>query len=603
MLSLERPDGRPRGERSGSGNKKAAKRCRDITSETRIDSTGRPITYAPLNTCAGCNGARNKECQISGEEVILCDGEGCTKEYHLGCCIPPLTSVPETEFFCFDCSIEGSSKYLLDYFLSVKEEKERSGGSYFMVAGKLMGKEKGSNEETGGKEGGSSGSWVVESEIDKFDEYRQLIKASTATPQTTSTSTSTSTSSSASASYNRNGNGNSKGSSDSSSVSAWASSVLPKIWGGKPTAKEKAPMPNITDISEVVDSKEMSGKTSSVYGGALLGCCVRLYCPVDKRYHVGRILDWRVAQRPLGEVIVSNEAKHPSGSDDNDGDGTNNGTGNNSWTKFYGNGPTSGCEFLVRFRAGAQGRKVPVHRWIVLEEHEVSVGCAVVWGKTKTLPWWPGMILLRSALEVKQGGGKGMSDREGQTVFFGRSDVEFIPLKTLVAPFLAESFEENRLRSSEKNITVSCSMAEIELEEQRRVKNWVGNGENEPICFDRNSTLDFGEKVYKARSEPPPKEKKKVEKPKEEETTGKKRKGSSKPDEEEDEEFHDTKKARLEKEKNEAAEEKSKNDAIAKEGTPMEQFLKSTAGATFSNINRMNPKISRLLKNGGKATN
>lgn len=36
-------------------------------------------------------------------------------------------------------------------------------------------------------------------------------------------------------------------------------------------------------------------------------------------------------------------------------------------------------QYLVRFRAGIDGRKVPVHQWMFLEEHAVSVGVGLVW--------------------------------------------------------------------------------------------------------------------------------------------------------------------------------------------------------------------------------
>jgi hypothetical protein len=34
-------------------------------------------------------------------QVLLCDG--CDEEIHMGCCMPPLTKVPEGDFFCTKC--------------------------------------------------------------------------------------------------------------------------------------------------------------------------------------------------------------------------------------------------------------------------------------------------------------------------------------------------------------------------------------------------------------------------------------------------------------------------------------------------------------------
>ena len=43
---------------------------------------------------------------------------------------------------------------------------------------------------------------------------------------------------------------------------------------------------------------------------------------------------------------------------------------------------------------------MPVHRWLVLEEHAVAVSAAVVWGKAQGKPWWPAQTVCRSALEL-----------------------------------------------------------------------------------------------------------------------------------------------------------------------------------------------------------
>ena len=67
-----------------------------------------------------------------------------------------------------------------------------------------------------------------------------------------------------------------------------------KTWGAKKsTIKEKAQQPNLTDITGI-DERDID-ESSPVYGGSLIGSIVRLYCSVDKSYHVGRILDWRVS--------------------------------------------------------------------------------------------------------------------------------------------------------------------------------------------------------------------------------------------------------------------------------------------------------------------
>lgn len=39
-------------------------------------------------------------------------------------------------------------------------------------------------------------------------------------------------------------------------------------------------------------------------------------------------------------------------------------------------------QYLIRFRAGVEGRKVPIHEWIFLEEHPIMVAVSLVWANT-----------------------------------------------------------------------------------------------------------------------------------------------------------------------------------------------------------------------------
>ena len=41
--------------------------------------------------------------------------------------------------------------------------------------------------------------------------------------------------------------------------------------------------------------------------------------------------------------------------------------------------------YLLRFRAGIEGRKIPVHEWIFLEEHPIMIGMSIVWVNTDIL--------------------------------------------------------------------------------------------------------------------------------------------------------------------------------------------------------------------------
>ena len=98
----------------------------------------------------------------------------------------------------------------------------------------------------------------------------------------------------------------------------------------------------------------------------LVGKPIRLYSPNDNQYHTGRIVEWR----KVGHCV-----------------------------KFWGSTEISHCEFLVRFQAGMDSRKVPYRAWIILEEHSCAIGVSMVWAHHKKV-WRPAMTWLRTSLEL-----------------------------------------------------------------------------------------------------------------------------------------------------------------------------------------------------------
>ena len=42
----------------------------------------------------------------AGNEILLCDGDGCEACYHLQCLTPPLAAIPEGEWLCPACQPE-----------------------------------------------------------------------------------------------------------------------------------------------------------------------------------------------------------------------------------------------------------------------------------------------------------------------------------------------------------------------------------------------------------------------------------------------------------------------------------------------------------------
>lgn len=68
------------------------------------------------DVCAGCLGRKNEE--LKNEPILMCDGNGCGREYHVRCCLPPLTpeEIPEDSYLCIDCDKDGTSSNLEHYF-------------------------------------------------------------------------------------------------------------------------------------------------------------------------------------------------------------------------------------------------------------------------------------------------------------------------------------------------------------------------------------------------------------------------------------------------------------------------------------------------------
>lgn len=102
----------------------------------------------------------------------------------------------------------------------------------------------------------------------------------------------------------------------------------------------------------------------------LIGMPLRLFNPIDNSYHTGRILDYKVdaiykVDEPIsGSDQPEHSAKYPFPNISELID-------ENITRKLY----------LVRFRHGIEGRKIAVHEWIYLEEHAVAIGGEICWAK------------------------------------------------------------------------------------------------------------------------------------------------------------------------------------------------------------------------------
>jgi len=163
----------------------------------------------------------------------------------------------------------------------------------------------------------------------------------------------------------------------------------------------------------------------------LVGQPIRLFNPIEDAYHIGRIVDWRdvplsdgddtcnhhdneTTKVPPSEKKSTQEGnieeivprakrgrprKHPISSGGSSAsmaiamESTSEKVASAAKDKPITSTAAGGSEaedgiidnrigktqYLVRFRSGVDGRKVPVHQWIFLEEHALSVGLCVVW--------------------------------------------------------------------------------------------------------------------------------------------------------------------------------------------------------------------------------
>lgn len=81
---------------------------------------GQPVGFKQYGVCSVCGMGE----EVKNDTIVLCDGHGCNQEFHMQCCRPPLTRIPEGDFFCFDCSDDGATANLKDYLDQVEDERD-----------------------------------------------------------------------------------------------------------------------------------------------------------------------------------------------------------------------------------------------------------------------------------------------------------------------------------------------------------------------------------------------------------------------------------------------------------------------------------------------
>ena len=186
--------------------------------------------------------------------------------------------------------------------------------------------------------------------------------------------------------------------------------------------KEEVALQTISEIQLPHVRRLLSGIARSDDGSAtgedipldptfFVGQPIKLYSPIEDAYHVGRIVDLRTVPSITesgGEMEDKDSSSKPqTGAEEDESpkktktkkskggkgksqqDKQANRNEASPTTTTFSSSASSGADkfdyavgrtqYLVRFRAGIDGRKIPVHQWIFLEEHAVAVGVGLVW--------------------------------------------------------------------------------------------------------------------------------------------------------------------------------------------------------------------------------
>jgi CXXC zinc finger domain len=284
--------------------------------------------------------------------VLLCDGYKCGREYHLGCCIPSLSDVPDVErWLCVDCSPDNMTASLTKYLENFDEtrasfyfnllQQRRGGGLVFSDKRKNLVNKKGALSATAG----TVPSYVlhlVQKDVTESDLPRNCDVPVSELERFCRTN------------Y---------------LALLDMSELARKLSSSNEGLKSTDPVPSFYE---------------PLHADQFLGKPIRIYDALSNRYQTGRIVDYRDATTPDAVCRKRKRSKTetlPSETTD----------------LLY-----QDTEFLIRFAAGKDGRKSSYYHWIVLEEHSLAVGMTLVWAKMqpRAKRWEPAIAWYRTAREL-----------------------------------------------------------------------------------------------------------------------------------------------------------------------------------------------------------
>ena len=80
----------------------------DPDSTDAVDGNDDENEVEDTDLACGCCGSTDSIDEI--DEMLLCDGDGCSRGYHMRCLSPPLSAVPDDEWLCPICTLHAPSK-------------------------------------------------------------------------------------------------------------------------------------------------------------------------------------------------------------------------------------------------------------------------------------------------------------------------------------------------------------------------------------------------------------------------------------------------------------------------------------------------------------
>lgn len=245
-------------------------------------------------------------------------------------------STSNLSYMCPDCDVEGSSRYLLEYFEQFSTMKQSFYTEYLNINDKdMVCRRDRADESVESRTGEAFLCHLVKSNQQDFLDKRVAV-----------------------------GNSNN----DDLSHWSWNSSELQLANMDKILTYLSKQLQHQQQQQQQRREKRQKSKFH-IDPSILVGKPIRLYNPIDNRYHSGRIIDCRVdaphkLDDPISNLKSSDNSSAPNISRLTDA-------------------KVSSTLYLIRFREGVEGRKVPVHQWIYLEEHAVTVGGNICWAKVR----------------------------------------------------------------------------------------------------------------------------------------------------------------------------------------------------------------------------